>query len=110
MKVKILALAAVAVGLVAADSSVKGTMGQPLLVCGAGRAFLVAPDGHVAWNKSGCGNIHRVWRHGEWVYYSNGDLRRIDIVSGKDELVYKPCEKRTATSWWPRTARASSRS
>ena len=71
MKVKILALAAVAAGLVAADSSVKGTMGQPLLVCGAGRAFLVAPDGRVAWNKAGCGNIHRVWKYGEWVYYSN---------------------------------------
>ena len=93
MKVKILAVAAVAAGLALADSPVKGTMGQPLLVCGAGRAFLVAPDGHVAWNKSGCGNIHRVWKHGEWVYYSNGDLRRIDIVSGKDELLYKPCEK-----------------
>ena len=93
MKVKILAVAAVAAGLALADSPVKGTMGQPLLVCGAGRAFLVAPDGHVAWNKSGCGNIHRVWKHGEWVYYSNGDLRRVDIVSGKDELLYKPCEK-----------------
>ena len=55
MKLKMLVLAAVAAGLVSADSSVKGTMGQPLLVCGAGRAFLVAPDGHVAWNKSGCG-------------------------------------------------------
>ena len=93
MKLRILALAAFAAGMVAAESSVKGTMGQPLLVCGAGRAFLVAPDGRVAWNKSGCGNIHRVWKHGEWVYYSNGDLRRIDILSGKDELLYKPCEK-----------------
>jgi outer membrane protein assembly factor BamB len=34
-----------------------------------------------------------VWKHGEWVYYSNGSVRRIDIVSGKDELVYKPCDK-----------------
>ena len=93
MKMKFLALAAVAAGLVSADSPIKGSMGQPLLVCGAGRAFLVAPDGRVAWNKSGCGNIHRVWKHGEHVYYSNGDLRRIDIVSGTDELVYKPCEK-----------------
>ena len=55
MKLEMLVLDAVAAGLVSADSSVKGTMGQPLLVCGAGRAFLVAPDGHVAWNKSGCG-------------------------------------------------------
>ena len=100
MKLKMLVLAAVAAGLVSADSSVKGTMAQPLLVCGAGRAFLVAPDGHVAWNKSGCGNIHRVWKHGEWVYYSNGDLRRIDILSGKDELLYRPCEKEGVFPFW----------
>jgi len=93
MKTRILAFAAAAACVCLADSPVKGRMDQPLLVCGAGRAFLVAPDGHVAWNKSGCGNIHRVWKHSEWVYYSNGDLRRIDIASGKDELVYKPCEK-----------------
>ena len=93
MKMTFLALAAAAAGMVSAESPIKGSMAQPLLVCGAGRAFLVAPDGHVAWNKSGCGNIHRVWKHGEHVYYSNGDLRRIEIVSGRDELVYKPCEK-----------------
>ncbi len=40
MKMKILVLAAVAAGLVVADSSVKGMMGQPLLVCGAGPAAL----------------------------------------------------------------------
>jgi len=93
MKMKIVALAAVAAGVVAADSTLKGSMSEPLLVCGAGRAFLVAPDGRVAWEKSGCGNIHRVWKHQDWVYYSNGELRRIDVVSGRDELVYKPCEK-----------------
>ena len=79
--------------LASADSSVKGRMDQPLLVCGAGRAFLVAPDGHVAWNKSGCGNIHRVWKHGDWVYWSNGDLYRTDILTGDTELFYKPCAK-----------------
>ena len=63
MKVKILAVAAIAAGLALADSPVKGTMGQPLLVCGAGRAFLVAPDGRVAWNKSGCGNGNTLVSH-----------------------------------------------
>jgi len=76
-----------------ADSPVKGRMGDPLLVCGQGRAFLVAPDGHVAWNVSGCGNIHRVWKSGDWVYWSNGDLYRTDILTGKSELFYKPCAK-----------------
>ena len=93
MKMNILALAALAAGIAAADSPVRGKMGQPLLTCGAGRAFLVAPDGRVAWSKSGCGNIHRVWKHGEWVYYSNGNIHRVNIVSGDRELVYKPCEK-----------------
>ena len=93
MNIALAALLALAAGTAPADSPIKGRMGQPLLVCGAGRAFLVAPDGRVAWNKSGCGNIHRVWKHGGHVYYSNGDLRRVDIVSGKDELLYKPCEK-----------------
>lgn len=68
-------------------------MNRHLLACGGDRAFLLSPDGRVAWDKSGCGNIHRVWKHSDWVYYSNGALRRVDIVSGKDELVYSPCEK-----------------
>ena len=42
MEVKILALAAVAAGLAMADSPVKGTMDQPLLACGAGRAFFTS--------------------------------------------------------------------
>ena len=47
--------------LACAEPSLKGRMEQPLLACGAGRAYLVAPDGGIAWSKSGCGNIHRVW-------------------------------------------------
>ncbi len=93
MKMDILALAALAAGMVAANSPIKGNMNEPLLTCGDRRAFLVAPDGRVAWNKTGCGNIHRVWKHGEWVYYSNGNIHRVDIVSGKEEMLYKPCEK-----------------
>ena len=86
------ALAAAAL-LACGASPVKGRMDQPLLTCGQGRAFLVAPDGHVAWNVSGCGNIHRVWRHGDWIYWSNGNLHRTDILTGKSELFYSPCEK-----------------
>ena len=91
-KMTLIAVAAVAAGIVLARQPIEGNMSQPLLTCGAGRAFLVAQDGKVVWDKSGCGNIHRVWKHGEWVYYSNGSVRRINIVSGKDELVYQPCE------------------
>ena len=75
------------------NSALYGRMDAPLLVCGAGRAFLVTPDGGVAWNKSGCGNIHRVWLHGGWVYWSNGGLYRTEVVSGKTEGVYMAGEK-----------------
>ncbi len=92
MRVLLAALACMAFAAFA-DSPVKGEMEHPLLVCGAGRAFVVAPDGNFVWNKSGCGNIHRVWKHGNWVYWSNGDLHRTDIPSGKTELFYKPCPK-----------------
>ncbi len=93
MKINLMAAAALAATIVSADSKLTGKMSGLLLGCGNGSAFLVAPDGRVAWKKSGCGNIHRVWKHKEWVYYSNSALRRIDIASGKDELVYSPCEK-----------------
>ncbi|MGN0853526.1 MAG: ThuA domain-containing protein [Kiritimatiellia bacterium] len=93
MKLGVLAFVAAAGALAFADSPVKGRMSRPLLVCGGGRAFLVTPEGRVAWNRSGCGNIHRVWPHGGWVYYSNGDLWRTEIATGRTELFYKPCEK-----------------
>ena len=87
------ALAACVAGIVFADSTLTGKMSEPLLVCGQGRAFLVSTDGQVVWNKSGCGNIHRVWQKGDWVYWSNGALYRTDILTGKTELFHKPCEK-----------------
>lgn len=68
-------------------------MPSPLLVAGSGRAALVGTDGRVVWEQKGCGNIHRVWLRGGWVYYSNGDLWRAEIATGKKELVYKPCPK-----------------
>lgn len=80
------------VGLYAA-SPLSGELNQPLLACGGGEAFLVTPDGRTAWRHGNCGNIHRVWQHKEWVYYSNGELRRVDIVTGRDERVYKPADR-----------------
>lgn len=91
---RLLVLAVLGATLLAcAEPSLKGRMEQPLLACGAGRAYLVAPDGGIAWSKSGCGNIHRVWQHENWVYWSNGDLYRTDIPTGRTELFYKPCAK-----------------
>jgi len=66
---------------------------SPLLVAGSGRAALVDQKGNIAWEKKGCGNIHRVWLRGNHVYYSNGDLRRIDLVTDEDSLVYRPAPK-----------------
>ncbi len=66
---------------------------SPLLVAGGGRAALVGTGGETVWEQKGCGNITRVWLHDGWVYYSNADLWRIEIATGKRELVYRPCPK-----------------
>ncbi len=86
----------VALGAGAAEppkGTLRGVMTQPLLACGDGRAYLVAPDGHIAWFVPNCGNIHRVWLHDGWVYWSNENLYRTNVVTGRTELFYKPCEK-----------------
>lgn len=75
----------------AAAAGLTGTMSAPLLVAGSGRAYVLMPDGRIAWEAKGCGNIHRVERHGGWVYYSNADLWRVDVATGRRELVYRPC-------------------
>lgn len=93
MKRVLLVLWACASLAASAAAALSGRMEEPLLACGAGRAYLVLPDGRVAWAKDGCGNIHRVWLHGRWVYWSNGDLHRTDVPSGRTELVYRPCAK-----------------
>ncbi len=76
-----------------AASALYGKMASPLLVSGSDRAMLIAPDGRVAWSKAGCGNIHRVWLHDGWVYWSNGGLYRTEVNSDKTEDVYLAGEK-----------------
>lgn len=88
--------AAVCALALAADVQAKGlsgAMSAPLLVAGSGRAYALAPDGRIVWEAKGCGNIHRVERRDGWVYYSNADLWRVDVATGRRELVYRPCPK-----------------
>ena len=93
MKKVLFAVLAAISGMAAARRPIEGQMDRSLLACGGGRAFIVSSNGEVVWSKAGCGNIHRVWKHGDWVCYSNGTVRRVNVVSGKDELIHKPCEK-----------------
>ncbi len=67
-----------------------GTLPSPLLAAGTGRAYVLEPDGTISWQRTGCGNIHRVQRHGDYVYYSNGDLFRCKLPGAQAELVYRP--------------------
>ena len=73
-----------------APSRIDGTLPSPLLVAGTGRAYVLEPNGKIAWLRTGCGNIHRVQRCGDSVYYSNGDLFRCRLPDTKAELVYRP--------------------
>lgn len=73
-----------------APSRIDGTLPSPLLVAGTGRAYILEPNGKISWRRTGCGNIHRVQRCGDTVYYSNGDLFRCRLPGGKAELVYRP--------------------
>ena len=79
--------------VVSAGISAFAAMPQRTLVAGSGRAAIIGPDANVTWQKRGCGNITRIWPKDGWVYYSNGDLWRTEIATGKRELVYKPCAK-----------------
>ena len=77
-----------------AAGTLKGRLASPLLVAGTGRVYVVGPDGKVAWEKTGCGNIHRAWLHGGHVYYSNGSLYRVAYPgagdrAAKPELVWR---------------------
>ena len=93
MNIKTIAFSAALLGAVSSIAGVTGTRTQPLLVAGSGRAALVAPDGSVVWDAKNCGNIHRVWLRGDWVYYSNSDLLRVNVKTGARELIYKPCPR-----------------
>jgi len=78
-----------------AGGKLKGRLSSPVLMAGTGRAYVVGPDGKVTWEKIGCGNIHRVWMHGGYVYYSNGSLYRVPYPGSGDplakpELVWRP--------------------
>lgn len=73
-----------------APSRIDGTLPSPLLVAGTGRAYVLEPNGKISWLRTGCGNIHRVQRCGDSVYYSNGDLFRCRLSDTKAELVYRP--------------------
>lgn len=73
-----------------APSRIDGTLPSPLLVAGTGRAYVLEPNGKISWLRTGCGNIHRVQRCGDSVYYSNGDLFRCRPPDTKAELVYRP--------------------
>lgn len=70
-----------------------GTLSSPLHVAGSGRICILNPDGKVAWERRGCGNVHRVQRVGDYVYYSNGGVYRCRLPSTKAEVVYLPANK-----------------
>jgi len=78
-----------------AGGKLKGRLPSPVLLAGTGRVYVVGPDGKVAWEKAGCGNIHRAWLHNGYVYYSNGSLYRVPYPgkgdpAEKPELVWRP--------------------
>jgi len=66
---------------------VTGSMPQKLLCSGAGRVFLLGPDGRILWKKDGCGNIHKVLYRDGTVYYSNGQVHAVDVKTGEDRVV-----------------------
>jgi len=80
------------VGAVSA-AGITGNLPSPLLVSGSGRCYLLMPDGRIAWERKNCGNIHRAMVREGYVYYSNANLHRVDIRTGKDEIVYQPSPK-----------------
>ena len=79
-----------------AAGPVAGVLPSPLLVSGSGRCYLLRPDGTVAWEKKGCGNIHRAYVRGPHVYWSNGDIFRTEIATGATSLFYSPAPKEGA--------------
>ena len=95
MKARVL-LAVALVSAVASAGAITGSMPSPLLVSGSGRVYLLRPDGTVAWERKGCGNIHRAYAVGPHVYWANGNLFRTEISTGRTELFYSPAPKEGA--------------
>jgi dienelactone hydrolase len=69
----------------------KGNAPEKILAAGYGRAFIMNKKGEIVWSKMGCGNIHRVQKCGNWIYYSNGDLWKVPMnpVGMKAQIVYR---------------------
>lgn len=61
-----------------------------LLVSANGRAYVLDEDLSVSQEVNGCGNLHRAFYHGNWMYYSNGSLWRVRRDgTGARECVYR---------------------
>lgn len=88
---KILFAVALALSSFVFASQVTGKMSKNLLVSGGGRAYLMDPTGKIVWEQKKCGNIHRSMKCGDWIYYSNANLFRVNMKTGEKELFYKPC-------------------
>jgi Zn-finger protein len=68
-------------------------MSKNLLVSGSARSYIMEPSGKIVWEQKKCGNIHRSMKHGDWIYYSNANLFRVNIKTGAKELFYQPSPK-----------------
>lgn len=66
-----------------------GHLPSPLLCAGYGRAYLLGTDGSELASWNGCGNIHRVFKTSEYLWWSNGRVWRVPLAGGKPELVWK---------------------
>ena len=73
-------------------AGMKGKAPAKILAAGSDRAFIMDSKGETLWSKVGCGNIHRVQKHGGSVYYSNGDVWKVPymVAGAKAQLVYRP--------------------
>jgi outer membrane protein assembly factor BamB len=90
---KTLFAASIFLSCIAFASQVTGDMAKNLLVSGSGRAYLMDPSGKILWEQKNCGNIHRSMKYGDWIYYSNGNVYRVNTKTGAKELFYSPCPK-----------------
>ena len=90
---KILLTISLLTSVVAIASQITGKMSKNLLVSGSARSYIMEPSGKIVWEQKKCGNIHRSMKHGDWIYYSNANLFRVNIKTGAKELFYQPSPK-----------------